>query len=166
MNKFLISLSLIGLLTSCKNENNKSKEAEIENKQVKEVTPSIVSPEMEEIPVLKKCYTYRAKDQKAKLNLELEDEMVTGKLSFKGNDNKNGYVIGQFQQDTLYLTYKYVEDNQKMAKELVLLENKDDFTLQMATANYTQVKGIDVIADQSKIKFNGLIFEKFDCKQE
>ena len=168
MNKFLLLLFAIILISACENKQTNKSDSDVTNsKKVIDIENDINSPEMEEIPMLRKCYTYSSGDNIGSLSLELTDEnKVTGSLKLMGDENKNGSVIGEFSNDTLFVTYKYTSGNEQAAKELVFLEDDENFTLQMANANYTKNKGVEVIEDYNTIKFDGKLFEKLDCDQE
>ncbi len=158
----------IAIIVACEeNKANKSKNQVTNTEDVIEVKKDINSPEIEEIPVLRKCYTYSSEDNSGSLSLELTDEdRVTGSLKLMGEENKSGSVIGEFSNDTLFVTFKYSDGDVQSAEELVFLEDDKNFTLQMGNANYTQKKGINVIEDYGEIEFNGKLFKKLDCQQE
>lgn len=166
MNKLIFTLSLIFLLTACQNEKTENDDQLDKNTTEKKVELDINEPDFEEIPVLRKCYTYKDDNTVAVLNIELENELVTGSLSFSGDVVKEGNVTGEFTKDTLFLTYKYVENEITKAKELALLEDKKEFTLQMASADYDDNNGVKIIKDRSNIKFNDMLFKKLDCDQD
>lgn len=168
MNKFLFLFAFAVVLTACENEKKQDKDASTSNEMNKtsEVDLELTEPEIDEIPSLRKCYTLKNGNTNAELNLELEDDLVTGSLVYSGDKTRSGSLTGEFSGDTLILAYKYKENNKTTVKEIVLLENKEDFTLQLGNADLVEKEGIKSIKDKSKIKFNGEIFSKLDCNQE
>lgn len=168
MNKYLYLLATSFLFFACKNE--KPKDADdtkaVDSITVTDVEPEITSPEIKEIPSLRKCYTLNEGGTEAELNLVLEDDLVTGELQYYGENPKNGTVTGEFSGDTLILTCKYNKNNTTLVEEVALLENSKNYTLQMGTAEIVEKDGIKTIEDKSEINFDGPIFKKYDCEQE
>lgn len=168
MKKYIVLTGAIILFSACKNDNPNQDEASttIKEKKVEEVELDINSPDLNDIPALKKCYVLEGENENAELLLELEDDLVTGSLTYTGINQKSGSVIGEFIEDTLYVTYKYEKNNEKFVEELVFLEDKENFTLQQAEVDLTSDSGIQSIKDKSTLKFNKAIFKKLDCIQE
>ncbi|GGE27094.1 hypothetical protein [Psychroflexus planctonicus] len=165
MNKIFYLFAIAFVLTACKNEKEQDKTKAIDE-QPNDVELEITEPELEDIPSLKKCYTYKDENTDAQLNLILEDDIVTGNLIYNGENSKSGSLTGEFSGDTLYLSYKYRQGDVTSVKEIVFLEDKKNFTLQQGSAKLVEKNEFKTIQDRSKIKFDGWVYKKLDCEQE
>lgn len=165
MNKFLVLFMCFAIIISCetnkKNESNDKIEVEKESYDLQD---DFNAPKLNDVPVLKKCYRYSDDELKAELNLELDNnDVVIGTLSYKGSLNQNGNVIGEFEGDTLFLTYKYFENDTPIIKQIFLLKNEANNTFQKA--NNETLEDTNTNQKVADIVFDGFVFEKYDCQQ-
>lgn len=125
-------------------------------------------PELEEIAVLRKCYTGNVNNLEVSMNLELEGELVTGELTYKSNENivKFGNVTGEFSSDTLFVSFKYLNNEEEnITEELVFMENPKTYKVIQGSAKTEKRGNLIKILDFNNINFDGPVFEKFDCDQ-
>lgn len=164
----LLSLivSSLFILSSCDNE--KKSDSAKEDKSVEKLDLDINEPELEEVAVLRKCYTGVVRGQDVKMNLELEEKLVTGELIYSENDEvvRSGSIIGEFSKDTLLVTFKYKNiDEEIQAEELIFIEDKKEFKVVQGKAKTERRGSLIKILDPSNVTFDGPVFEKYDCEQ-
>jgi hypothetical protein len=168
MNKLFLLFTLAFILTAC-NEKKQKEESDsnlTDSTEVMEVDLEITEPEIEEIPALNKCYTLKDGNTDAELNLVLEDGVVTGNLTYTGDVSRTGSLTGDFSGDTLVMSYKFSENGQTKVEEMILLEDKDKFTLQLGSTEMVENDGFKTIKDKSSVTFEDPVFKKYDCLQE
>lgn len=157
MNKFLMLFALISFtFSSCETNKENKVEVEVDNQEeTNDLPDNFNAPKLVEVPALNKCYRYKGDNLNAEMNLELDnDDVVTGTLSYNGSVNQKGNVIGEFEGDTLILTYKYLENDAPISTQIYLLKDDENQTFQMSNNQ----KETDLV-------FNGLLFQKYDCQQ-
>jgi len=64
------------------------------------------------------------------------------------------------------MSYKFSENGQTKVEEMILLEDKDKFTLQLGSTEMVENDGFKTIKDKSSVTFEGPVFKKYDCLQE
>lgn len=168
MNRLFLLMAVAAVLSfSCEKNKDKNEEVTAIDKESKaeEVDTDINSPDLEEIPVLRKCYKYKEDDLEIEMNLELEDEVVTGQLVYSGSQNQEGSIIGEFEGDTLMVTYKYKENEVPKTKEMLFLRDRENYSLQMANVELNEEENIKTIKNKMNVKFDGILLQKDDCPQ-
>lgn len=169
LNAIRLSFLLCGLIIISSCETEKKSDSINEDDSVEKLDLDINEPELEEVAVLRKCYTGVVRGQDVKMNLELEEKLVTGELIYSENDKvvRSGSVIGEFSKDTLLVTFKYKNiDEEIQAEELIFIEDKKEFKVVQGSAKTERRGSLIKILDPSNVTFNGPVFEKYDCEQE
>jgi hypothetical protein len=160
---FALILSSL-FFVSC--DSTEKKKAPLEEPEKIEL--DINEPELEEIAILRKCYTGVVRNMNVSMNLEIENELVTGDLTYTANEEvvKSGIVTGEFSADTLFVSYKYVnQENENMVEELVFMRDLEKSTVVQGSAKTEKNKNLIKILDFNNINFDGPVFEKYDCDQ-
>jgi hypothetical protein len=159
------TLILISIFfVSC--DSNEKKKTTLEETQKVEL--DINEPDLEEIAILRKCYTGVLRVMNVSMSLEIENELVTGELTYTENEEvvKSGIVTGEFSADTLFVSYKYVnEENENIVEELVFMRDLKKSVVVQGSAKTEKNKNLIKILDFNNINFDGPVFEKYDCDQ-
>ncbi len=161
---FLFMVSTLFLISCDENKENKKEVLE----EPEKVSLDLNEPDLEEIAILRKCYTGVVRNQNVSMNLEIENELVTGELIYKKDNEivKSGIVTGEFSADTLFVSYKYMnEDNENIVEELVFMRDLKKSTVVQGSAKTEKNKNLIKILDFNNINFDGPVFQKYDCDQ-
>lgn len=132
------------------------------------VSFDLYEPDLKEIATLRKCYTAIVNDLYANMNLKIEDDLVTGDLIYRNEEKtvKSGILTGEFSKDTLYVSYKYVnQNNEYIVEELIFMHDLKKHVIVQGNGKTVTNKNLIKILDVNDITFKGPVFHKYDCDQ-
>lgn len=119
------------------------------------------------VPVEQKitgCYSYTKNRDTATLEINAENEELTGDLSYRlyEKDSNKGTIAGEIKGDTIIAEYIFDSEGMRSVRELVLL--RKDGKLYEGYGDVEEKSGKMVFKDRSKLKFgDAIVFSKTDC---
>lgn len=158
----ILSTLMIILVLSC--TSNKKDEQHEDSTSISAIDTTLTPA----VPVAQKvteCYNYIKNRDTATLKINMENEELTGNLSYKlfEKDSNNGTIAGEIKGDTIIAEYIFDSEGLRSIREIVLLK-KDD-KLYEGYGDVEEINGKMVFKDRSKLNFgDAVVFSKTDCQ--
>ena len=111
------------------------------------------------------CYQYIKDRDTAALTLNIDDDKVTGSLSYNlfEKDKNNGVIAGIIKGDTIIADYSFQSEGTTSIRQVAWV--KKDNQLLEGYGEVVEVDGKTEFKDQSKLSFEkAIIFTKINCK--
>ncbi|WP_298392664.1 hypothetical protein [Flavobacterium sp.] len=149
-NSILVVALVVSFLCSCKKEDKKE---EVE-----------IIPKSNEA-VIRECFeSVKGKDT-IQLNINIENQNVTGNLTYKlfEKDKNVGIIQGTMIGDTLFADYKFMSEGVESFRQVAFI--KQDGKLSEFYGEVEEKEGKIVFKDKSKLVLNsGFILSSVPCK--
>jgi len=154
MKKLIPTLSIaVCLMAACQSKNTNSDAGDSTSANSKEIDQS------------KQCYQSIKNRDTANLSLNMEDEKVTGSLSYNlfEKDKNNGVISGIVKGDTIIADYTFQSEGTTSTRQVVWLKQNNQ--LVEGFGDVEEVDGKTQFKDLGKLGFGkSLVFNKIDCK--
>lgn len=144
----IIVLSLV-IFASCNTEKKQESTTKTEVKTTKTET----------------CYQHTKDSSTIKLNVTINDNMVTGNLSYDyyQKDKSRGTIKGELKSDTLFANYTFMSEGIESVREVVFIK-----TINGWVEGYGEVDDKDgkvIFKNRNKITFdNNVVLKETACK--
>lgn len=156
---FLVILLAVIAATSCNNRPIQS----VKESNIKDTSKVIENKIM--IPV-SSCYSTTTNKDTAFLKVEIFENVVTGRLSYKFHekDNNTGDFEGHLHGDTLLADYTFMSEGIQSTRQVIFLI-RDNIATE-GYGNMEEKSGKTVFKDQRNITFGkGLLLKKVPCRE-
>jgi glutamine cyclotransferase len=147
-NTSIITLSLV-IFASCNTEKKQESTTKTEVKTTQTET----------------CYKHTKDSSTIKLNIKINDNMVTGNLlyDYYQKDRSAGKIEGELKSDTLFADYTFVSEGVESVREVVFIKTADGWV-----EGYGEIDDKDgkvMFKDKSKITFdNNVVLRETTCQ--
>ena len=147
-NTSIIALSLI-VFASCNTEKKQESTTKTEVKTTQTET----------------CYQHTKDSSTIKLNVTINDNMITGNLTYDyyQKDKSKGTIKGQLKSDTLFADYTFMSEGVESVREVVFIRTANGWV-----EGYGEIDDKDgkvVFKNRNKITFdNNVVLKETACK--
>ena len=147
-NTSIIALSLL-IFASCNNEKKQESTTKTEVKTTHSET----------------CYQHTKDSSTIKLNITINDNMVTGNLlyDYYQKDRSAGKIKGELKSDTLFANYTFVSEGVESEREVVFIKTSNGWV-----EGYGEIDDKDgkvMFKDKNKITFdNNVVLKETTCQ--
>jgi hypothetical protein len=147
-NTSIIALSLV-IFASCNNEKKQESTIKTEIKTTQTET----------------CYQHTKDSSTIKLNITINDNMVTGNLlyDYYQKDKSKGTIKGELKSDTLFANYTFMSEGIESVREVVFIKTANGWV-----EGYGEIDDKDgkvMFKDKSKITFdNNVVLRETTCQ--
>ena len=147
-NTSIIALSLV-IFASCNTEKNQESTTKTEVKTTQTET----------------CYQHTKDSSTIKLNVTINDNMITGNLTYDyyQKDKSKGTIKGQLKSDTLFADYTFMSEGVESVREVVFIKTANGWI-----EGYGEIddkEGKVVFKNRNKITFdNNVVLKETACK--
>ena len=147
-NTSIIALSLV-IFASCNTEKNQESTTKTEVKTTQTET----------------CYQHTKDSSTIKLNVTINDNMITGNLTYDyyQKDKSKGTIKGQLKSDTLFADYTFMSEGVESVREVVFIKTANGWV-----EGYGEIDDKDgkvVFKNRNKITFdNNVVLKETACK--
>ncbi len=147
-NTSIIALSLV-IFASCNTEKKHESTTKMEAKTTQTET----------------CYQHTKDSSTIKLNIKINDNMVTGNLlyDYYQKDRSAGKIKGELKSDTLFADYTFVSEGVESVREVVFIKTANGWV-----EGYGEIddkNGKVMFKDKNKITFdNNVVLREIACQ--
>lgn len=116
------------------------------------------------ISVPASCYVYGLGNDSIVLNVEIEDNMVTGNLvyDFFEKDDNSGQLTGEMHGDTIFALYKFKSEGVTSQREVAFLKRGDTYV--EGFGEMSEENGKMVFNEKKAVSFESdLVLKKINC---